>query len=167
MAATGRIRTQVDPHLVHAAARRRDGTDQQASSGHHVLLCALRYIVRNMNSAFPADILNLQVAEHGTDARVVTVTGEVDALTAPKLADVLTAQLAVARIVVANLDGVQFMSSAGLRVLFEIDELATKQDRCLRLVSNSPTVALVLETSGLREQFTVADNVPDALNNVR
>jgi anti-anti-sigma regulatory factor len=33
-------------------------------------------------------------------------------------------------------------------------------------VSNSPTVALVLETSGLREQFTVADNVPDALNNV-
>jgi anti-anti-sigma regulatory factor len=37
----------------------------------------------------------------------------------------------------------------------------------LRLVSNSPTVALVLETSGLREQFTVADNVPDALNNVR
>jgi anti-sigma B factor antagonist len=167
LAATGRIRTQVDPHLVHAAARRRDGTDQQASSGHHVLLCALRYIVRNMNSAFPADILNLQVAEHGTDARVVTVTGEVDALTAPRLADVLTAQLAVARIVVANLDGVQFMSSAGLRVLFEIDELATKQDRCLRLVSNSPTVALVLETSGLREQFTVADNVPDALNNVR
>ena len=78
------------------------------------------------------------------------MTGEVDALTAPKLADVLTAQLAVARIVVANLDGVQFMSSAGLRVLFEIDELATKQDRCLRLVSNSPTVALVLETSGLR-----------------
>ena len=161
------LRLAPSTSAVHAAARRRDGTDQQASSGHHVLLCALRYIVRNMNSAFPADILNLQVAEHGTDARVVTVTGEVDALTAPRLADVLTAQLAVARIVVANLDGVQFMSSAGLRVLFEIDELATKQDRCLRLVSNSPTVALVLETSGLRDQFTVADNVPDALNNVR
>jgi anti-sigma B factor antagonist len=119
-----------------------------------------------MSSAFPADILDLQVTEHGTDARVVTVIGEVDALTAPRLADVLTAQLTVARIVVVNLDGVQFMASAGLRVLFEIDELATRQDRCLRLVSNSPTVTLVLETSGLREQFTVADNVPDALNNV-
>lgn len=125
-----------------------------------------RYIVRNMNSAFPADILHLQVSEHGADARVVTVTGEVDALTAPRLADVLTAQLAVARIVVVDLDAVQFMASAGLRVLFEIDELATRQDRCLRLVSNSPTVTLVLETSGLRDQFTVADNVPDALNNV-
>lgn len=138
----------------------------QGTSSRHVLRCASRYIVRNMNSAFPADILHLQVAEHGADARVVTATGEVDALTAPKLADVLTAQLAVARLVVVNLDGVQFMASAGLRVLFEVDELATRQDRCLRLVSNSPTVTLVLETSGLRDQFTVADNVADALRNV-
>jgi anti-sigma B factor antagonist len=131
-----------------------------------VLRCALRYIVRNMSSAFPADILHLQVAEHGADARVVTATGEIDALTAPKLADVLTAQLAVARLVVVNLDGVQFMASAGLRVLFEVDELATRQDRCLKLVSNSPTVTLVLETSGLRDQFTVAATVPEALKNV-
>jgi anti-anti-sigma factor len=58
------------------------------------------------------------------------------------------------------------MASAGLRVLFEVDELATRQDRCLRLVSNSPTVTLVLETSGLRDQFTVADTVPEALKNV-
>jgi anti-sigma B factor antagonist len=135
----------------------------QGTSGRHVLRCASRYIVRHMNSAFPADILHLQVAEHGADARVVTVTGEVDALTAPQLADVLTAQLAVARVVVVDLDAVQFMASAGLRVLFEIDELATRQDRCLRLVSNSPTVTLVLETSGLRDQFTVANNVADAL----
>jgi anti-sigma B factor antagonist len=128
-------------------------------------LCDSRYIVRSMNSAFPADIVDLQVAEHGPDARVVTVTGEVDALTAPRLADVLTAQLAAARLVVVNLNGVQFMASAGLRVLFEMNELATQEDRYLRLVSNSPTVNLVLDTTGLREQFTVADNVPDALNN--
>jgi len=30
-----------------------------------------------MNSAFPADIVDLRVAEHGSDVRVVTVTGEV------------------------------------------------------------------------------------------
>ena len=46
-------------------------------------------IVLDMNSAFPADIVGLQVTEHGTDACVVTVTGEVDALTAPELADCL------------------------------------------------------------------------------
>ncbi len=48
-------------------------------------LCGLRYILRSVNS-----LVDLQMAEHGPDARVVTVTGEVDALTAPQLADFLT-----------------------------------------------------------------------------
>ncbi|MFY9805925.1 MAG: STAS domain-containing protein [Pseudonocardiaceae bacterium] len=111
------------------------------------------------------DIVGLQVAEHGSDVRVVTVTGEVDALTAPELAHVLTAQLGVARLVVVDLDGVQFLASAGLRVLFEVDELATQQDRHLRLVCNSPAANLTLETTGLREHFSFADTVPEALNN--
>ena len=63
-------------------------------------------------------MVDLQVTEHGPDARVVTVTGEVDALTAPELAAFLTAQLAVAQLVVVNLDGVRFLDSAGLSVLF-------------------------------------------------
>jgi anti-anti-sigma factor len=121
-------------------------------------------IVLDMNSAFPADIVGLQVTEHGTDACVVTVTGEVDALTAPELADCLTEQLAVARLVVVNLDGVELLASAGLRVLFETDQLATQQDRHLCLVCNSPTVNLVVETAGLREHFTWVDTVADALD---
>ena len=32
-----------------------------------------------------SDILNLQVTEHGPDARVVTVVGEINAVTAPEL----------------------------------------------------------------------------------
>jgi anti-sigma B factor antagonist len=118
-----------------------------------------------VSSAFPADILGLQVAGEGPDARVVTVTGEVDTVTAPQLAAVLTAQLANARLVVVNLDGVQFLGSAGLQVLFEANELATQQDRHLRLVCNSPTANLTLESTGLREHLTFANNVPDALNN--
>jgi len=119
--------------------------------------------VLGMNSAFPADIVGLGVAEHGTDARVVTVTGEVDALTAPEVADCLTSQLAVARLVVVDLDGVHLLASAGLRVLFEMDELATQQDRQLCLVCNSPTVNLVVETAGLRDRFTFVDSVANAL----
>ncbi len=123
----------------------------------------LRSIVQGVNSAYP-DIVGLQVAEHGPDARVVTVTGEVDALTAHQLAAILTAQLEVARLVVVNLDGVQFLASAGLRVLFEANELAARQDRHLRLVCNSSAATRTLDTAGLREHFTFADNVPDALN---
>jgi anti-sigma B factor antagonist len=120
--------------------------------------------VRGVNSAFSADIVGLQVTGHGPDVRVVTVTGEVDTVTAPQLATVLTAQLAVARLVVVNLDGVQFLGSAGLQALFEANELATQQDRHLRLVCNSPTANLTLDSAGLREHFTFADNVADALN---
>jgi anti-sigma B factor antagonist len=123
-----------------------------------------RSIVQGVNSAYP-DIVGLQVAEHGPDARVVTVIGEVDALTAHQLAAILTAQLEVARIVVVNLDGVQFLASAGLRVLFEANELAARQDRDLRLVCNSSAAARTLDTAGLREHFIFADTVPDALNN--
>jgi anti-sigma B factor antagonist len=129
-----------------------------------VPVCDLRSIVQGVNSAFPADIVGLQVAGHGAEARVVTVTGEVDTLTAPQLAAVLTAQLAIARLVVVNLDGVQFLGSAGLQVLFAANELASQQGRNLRLVCNSPAANLTLQSAGLREHFTFANNVPDALN---
>ncbi len=126
-------------------------------------LRTLPSIVAGVNSAYP-DIVGVQVAEHGPDTRVVTVTGEVDALTAHQLATVLTAQLDVARLVVVNLDGVQFLASAGLRVLFEVNELAARHDRHLWLVCNSPAATRTLETAGLWEHFTFADTVPDALN---
>lgn len=128
-------------------------------------ICDLRSIIQAVNSAFPADILGLHVAGHGPDARVVTVTGEVDTVTAPQLAAVLTAQLAIAQVVVVNLDDVQFLGSAGLQVLFEANEHATQQHRHLRLVCNSPTANLTLEGTGLRAYLTFANNVPDALNN--
>jgi anti-sigma B factor antagonist len=122
-------------------------------------------IVQGVSNNFPADMLDMQVAEYGPDARVVTVVGEIDAFTAPELAAFLTAQLAVAHVVVVDLDGVQFLASVGVSVLFEVNELATREDRALRLVYNSRTPNLALEAPGLREYFTIANSVPDALQN--
>jgi anti-anti-sigma factor len=107
-----------------------------------------------------SDILDLQAAEHGPDTRVVTAVGEIDALTAPELAAFVTAQLVIAQVVVVNLDGVRFLSSAGLRALFEVNELATREDRDLRLVCNSQTANWALETTGLRKHFTFIDKAP-------
>ncbi|MDQ4105111.1 MAG: STAS domain-containing protein [Actinomycetota bacterium] len=116
-----------------------------------------------MDSDFPTDIIGLQVAEHGPDARVVTVTGEIDTLTAPKLASFLNTQLSAARVVVVDLDGVEFLGSAGLSALFEANELASREDRALRLVCHSRIANRALEATELREQFIFADTVPDAL----
>ena len=120
-------------------------------------------MVRSVDSDFPTDIIGLQVAEHGPDARVVTVTGEIDTLTAPELASFLNTQLSAARVVVVDLDGVEFLGSAGLSALFEANELASREDRALRLVCHSRIANRALEATELREQFIFADTVPDAL----
>lgn len=117
-----------------------------------------------MTSDFPVPIVGLQVTDYGPDARVVTVTGELDALTAPTLAACLSAQLAVAEVVVVNLDGLKFLASAGLRVLFEMNELAIERDRHLRFVCNCPLANLALEATGLRQHLRFADDVADALS---
>ncbi|HZS20484.1 MAG TPA: STAS domain-containing protein [Pseudonocardiaceae bacterium] len=118
-----------------------------------------------MSSHFPVPLVALQVADHGPDARVVTVTGEVDALTAPTLAACISAQLAIARVVVVDLNGLKFLSSAGLRVLFEANELAIDRDCRLWFVCNCPVANLALETTGLRQHLSFADDVASALGN--
>jgi anti-sigma B factor antagonist len=119
-----------------------------------------------VSSGFSVDIMGLQVTGDGPDARVVTVTGEIDVVTAPDLADCLTTQLAGSQVVVVDLDGVRFLGSAGVAVLFEANELATRQGRDLQLVSHSRAANLALKVTGLCTCFTFANSVPDALNHV-
>jgi anti-sigma B factor antagonist len=110
-----------------------------------------------------SDMLDLQVAEHGPDARVVTVEGEIDTLTAPELAVLVITQLVAAPLVVLDLDGVQFLGSAGLSVLVKANKLATREGRRLRLVCHSRMINRTLDVTGLRDQFTFADSVSAAL----
>ena len=126
----------------------------------------LVYIVRPMSvsSDAPADI-NLRAVQHSPDARVVTVVGEVDTRAALALANFLVAQLAAARVVVVNLDGVSLLGPAGLSALFEASELASRQHRALRVVCNSSTANWALAAAGLRDYFTFADTVPGAVKN--
>ena len=113
-----------------------------------------------------SDVLDLQVTEHGTDARVVTVGGEIDALTAPELDALLTAQLAAASLVVVDLERVRFLGSAGLSVLFAANELAGRENRCLWLVfPQRGMVNRALEVTGLRERYNFAETVSAALIN--
>jgi anti-anti-sigma factor len=102
-----------------------------------------------VESAFPADVVDLQVDEHGSGARVVTVTGEVDTLTAPEVAACLTAQLADVQVLVVDLDGVRFLASAGLNMLVEANELATQDGRDLTV-----SVQLLDRQSGTRDDRT-------------
>jgi anti-sigma B factor antagonist len=116
----------------------------------------------NASNDAPAHI-GLRVAEHRPEARVVTVVGEIDKPTALELANTLSRQLAVARVVVVDLDGVSFLGCAALSALFEANELATQQHRTLRLVCNSPIANWALAAAGLREHFIFSNTVSGAL----
>lgn len=120
------------------------------------------YTVQGVSSDVPTDTKELELADH---ARVVTALGEIDTLSALGLAAFLITQLTAARVVVVDLDSVRLLGSAGLVVLFEANELATQQDCALRLVCHSPIANRALETTGLREHFTFAANVPNTLKN--
>ena len=120
----------------------------------------------NASSDFPADF-GLQVTKHGSDTRVLTVEGQIDATAGLELANFLLAQLAVARVLIVDLDGVRLLGTAGLFALFEANDVAAQQGRILPLVCHSRIANWALEAAGLREYFTFADTVPDAVNSSR
>jgi anti-sigma B factor antagonist len=128
------------------------------------LLCARYCVGMTVSRGFPVDF-DLRVVKHGPGARVVTVVGQVDGPTGLELAHSLIEQLAVARVVIVDLDGVQLLGSGGMSALFEANELASDEGRALRLVCHSRIANWALEAAGLRECFTFADSVTEALEN--
>lgn len=108
------------------------------------------------------DVIGFEVVEHGPDARVVRVRGEVDTLTAPLLRDQLDAQAASA-LLVLDLSAVSFLGSAGLAALVAAKDTAGRRGHRLRLVCGSRTVTRALQATGLLTLFDIAEDVPEAL----
>jgi anti-sigma B factor antagonist len=97
-------------------------------------------------------------------ARVVTVGGEVDMLTSPRLrAAMLTEIAAGATLVVLDLEGVTFLGTSGLAVLIELRDAARSADVPLSLVCTSRRVLRPLTIAGLVPLFDVHESVDTAL----
>ncbi|GIL15893.1 MAG: hypothetical protein BroJett039_10660 [Chloroflexota bacterium] len=80
---------------------------------------------------------------------VIAVSGNLDALTAPALADAIATQLREAKTrLVADLADLEYTSSAGLRALLNGVKAARQQGGDLRLAGAQPDVNKVLELSG-------------------
>jgi anti-anti-sigma factor len=91
---------------------------------------------------------------------LVRVTGSVDGLTADALQTTLREQLdAGSSRVVADLSGVDYTSSAGLRTLLATMKLARQNGGDLRLAAVQPAVLRVLDLSGFT---TILKLYPDA-----
>ena len=87
-----------------------------------------------------------EAREHVT---VVAISGSVDGLTAPSLAQFFRQQVAEGRVrLVADLSRVHYTSSAGLRALLEALKETRQRGGDLRLAAVQPDVHRVLELSG-------------------
>jgi anti-sigma B factor antagonist len=108
--------------------------------------------------------LNVSTASQGGHA-VVTVTGELDLYTAPRLQTALAGLLRdqIDRVVV-DMSGIDFCDSTGMNVLLSALKRLQERGGTLELAAPRPAVRRILQVTGLDSVFTVTDAVPAALD---
>ena len=95
------------------------------------------------------------------DRATITVSGEIDLYTAPRLQGELTALLDGGRPVrvVVDLSGVEFCDSTGMNVLLAAMKRAGDHGGGLDLAGPRPAVRKILQVTGLDSVFKVVDDV--------
>ncbi len=90
----------------------------------------------------------------------MSVAGEIDLYTAPRLHDELATALAggMAVRIVVDLSGVEFCDSTGMNVLLAAQRRARDSGGDLQLAGPRPAVKKVLQLTGLETVFTVLDD---------
>lgn len=102
--------------------------------------------------------------DHRDHVTVVAVEGSIDALTADALVAALQEQVQAGRTqLVAALAGVDYTSSAGLRVLLGALKDTRSRGGDLRLAGMQPRVLKVLELSGFTSILKTYADVPAAV----
>jgi anti-sigma B factor antagonist len=95
---------------------------------------------------------------------VMKVRGRVDSETAPELDDALTKLLQDNRNkIVLNLQGVDYMSSAGLRAMVKAYQAAKKSGGDVRLAAVSNPVEVILRTVGMMQMLQMYPTDQEAM----
>jgi len=95
---------------------------------------------------------------------VLSLNGSIDAVTAPEITEFIQAQIAKGNTkLVADLSGVDYTSSAGLRVLLGAIKETRAQSGDLRLAGIQPDVQKVLNLSGFSNILKIFDDADAAV----
>lgn len=95
---------------------------------------------------------------------VLSLMGSIDAMTAPKITEFIQGQIARGNIrLVVDMSGVDYTSSAGLRVLLGAIKETRAQSGDLRLTGVQPDVQKVLNLSGFTNILKVFDSLEAAV----
>lgn len=93
------------------------------------------------------------------DRTVMSVSGEIDLYTAPRLHGELVTALAGGPVqLVVDMSGVEFCDSTGMNVLLAAHRRAREHGGDLELARPRPAVRKILQVTGLETVFTVIDD---------
>jgi anti-sigma B factor antagonist len=96
---------------------------------------------------------------------LVEATGRVDSQTAPQLAEAIDAIIEAGRFrIVFDMSGVEFLSSAGLRVLINVQKTCKRWNRGELVLANVPDrIKETLDLAGFVPLFRFSDDVVEAV----
>jgi anti-sigma B factor antagonist len=98
------------------------------------------------------------------DVTILSLEGSIDAMTAPKITEHIHGLVAKGHIkLVADFSGVDYTSSAGLRVLLGAIKETRAQSGDIRLMGVQPDVLKVLNLSGFTNILKMFDDLDSAL----
>ena len=98
------------------------------------------------------------------DVTIISLKGSIDAMTAPKITEFIQGHVAKGNTkLVADLEGVDYTSSAGLRVLLGAIKDTRAQGGDMRLTGVQPDVLKVLNLSGFTNILKMFDDVDAAI----
>ncbi|MEA3440298.1 MAG: STAS domain-containing protein [Chloroflexota bacterium] len=99
---------------------------------------------------------------------LITANGRIDSSTAPQLGEAMEAITENGRYkIVFDLSGVEYMSSAGLRILISTQKTCQRNNRGEVILACIPQrVYDALDLAGFVPLFTIYDSVMDAVGNI-
>lgn len=101
------------------------------------------------------------------NATVLTITGRMDAVTAPEYEKTLNELLTAGETsFVVDFQGLEYISSAGLRALLATAKLLKTKNGQIRLANVLGTVREVFDISGFGSIFQIQDSVSAALADI-
>lgn len=112
---------------------------------------------------------NFSVTTESIDGlEAVSVSGELDEATAPRLREALEAVMEqVDRPVVVDLSGCEFIDSTGLSLLVESQRRLAESDRSFAVCSVRPEVGRLLELTGIDTAIGLYETREEAASSLR
>ncbi len=104
--------------------------------------------------------LHIKTVDH---IHVVEIRGEIDGKTAPEIQQTLQAELDDLAHIVFDMSQVEYMSSAGLRMLLSMYRQVKEQQGHIVLTGLSEDIREIMSITGFLNHFTIRETLEDGM----